>query len=61
GFLPAHHSVRDLMHQAALANDIDPDRLGFTHSVEVIKRKPPAFKAGFSPSEDAHAPTADNP
>jgi hypothetical protein len=61
GFLLAHYSVRELMHQAALANDIDPDRLSFTHTVEVIKRKLPAFKAGFSPSENAHAPTADNP
>jgi hypothetical protein len=58
--LLAHYSVRELMHQAALANDIDPDRLSFTHSIEVIKRKLPAFKAGFSPSEDAHAPTADS-
>jgi hypothetical protein len=61
GFLPARYSVRELMHRAAPANDIDPDRLGFAHSAEVIKRKPPAFKEGVSPPEDAHAPTADNP
>jgi hypothetical protein len=47
--------------QIALANDIDPERLSFTHSIEVIKRKLPAYTAGFSPSEDAPAPTADNP
>jgi IS4 transposase len=61
GFMLAHYSVRELMHQAALANDIDPDRLSFTHSIEVIKRKLPAYKVGFSPSEDAPAPTTDNP
>jgi len=50
GFLLAHYCVRQLMHEAALANDIDPDELSFTHAVEVIKRKLPAFKSGFSPS-----------
>ena len=33
------------MHKAALKADIDPDGLSFTHSVRVIRRKPPHFVA----------------
>ena len=51
GFLLAHFCTRQLMHEAALANDIEPLRLSFSHTVEIIKRKLPAStKAGFSPS-----------
>ena len=37
GLLIAHFVIRFLMHEAALLVDIDPDRLSFTHAVEVIK------------------------
>jgi hypothetical protein len=37
GLLIAHFVVRFIMHEAALMADIDPDRLSFTHAIEVIK------------------------
>ncbi len=37
GLLIAHFVIRFLMHEAALLADIDPDRLSFTHAIEVIK------------------------
>jgi hypothetical protein len=42
-FLLAYFSVRGVMHEAALQADEDPDRLCFLHSVNVIRRKIPAF------------------
>lgn len=39
GLLLAHFAVRALMHEAALEVDEDPDRLSFTHSLGVIRRK----------------------
>lgn len=55
GFLLAHYVVRDLMHEAALEAEIDPDELSFTHSVRVIRRKIQAARslpgaAPFPPS-----------
>jgi IS4 transposase len=49
GLLLAHFAVRDLMHQAALGADIDPDRVSFVHAVRVVRRKLPRF-VPFSPS-----------
>jgi len=46
GLLLAHRAVRTLMSRAARGAQIDPDRLSFTHSVRVLRRKlasPPAF------------------
>ena len=37
GILLAHYAVRWLMHQAALRQGIDPDRLSFVHAIEVIR------------------------
>ena len=45
GFLMAHFAVRGLMHEAALKEGIDPDRLSFIHSVRVLRRKLPQFVA----------------
>jgi len=42
-FLLAYFSVRGVMHEAALEANEDPDRLSFLHSVNVIRRKIPAF------------------
>ncbi|MCA1790079.1 MAG: IS4 family transposase [Thioalkalivibrio sp.] len=49
GILLAHFALRGLMHQAALRGGRDPDRLSFTHTVNVVKRTLPRF-AAFSPS-----------
>jgi hypothetical protein len=45
GLVLAHFAVRALMHEAALLDDVDPDRLSFVHSVRVIRRKIPIFPA----------------
>ena len=50
GFLLAHFCARQLMHEAAIVNDIEPDRLSFTHTIEILKRKLPVANAAFSPS-----------
>jgi len=38
GMLLLHHGIRFLMHQAAVQDDLDPDRLSFSHAVEVIQQ-----------------------
>jgi hypothetical protein len=46
GLLLAHRAVRTLMCRAANGLQIDPDRLSFTHSLRVVRRRlaqPPAF------------------
>lgn len=37
GLLLAHYALRFLMHQAALQANVDPDRLSFIHTIEVIQ------------------------
>jgi len=49
GFLLAHFVLRGLMHEAALAAGEDPDRLSFTHTVRVLRRRLPLLVA-FPPS-----------
>jgi hypothetical protein len=39
GMLLVHHAIRRLMHQAALAVDVDPDRLSFTRSLRIVRRQ----------------------
>ena len=46
----AHFAVRGLMHEAAIAADVDPDQLSFVHAVRVIRRKLPLYVA-IPPSE----------
>lgn len=36
GLLLAHYAIRSLMHQAALLADVDPLRLSFTHTVQLV-------------------------
>lgn len=48
GILLAHFALRGLMHEAALRGERDPDRISFTHTVNVIRRTLPRF-AAFSP------------
>jgi len=52
GLMMAHFAIRELMHQAALKADEDPDRLSFLHAVRVIRRKLAAFNA-LPPGEAA--------
>lgn len=54
GLLLAHFAVRGLMHEASQKAEIDPDRLSFTHSLHVLRRKLPAFSA-IPPSAAPHA------
>lgn len=48
GLLLAHRAVRSLMCRAARGAQLDPDRLSFTHSVRVIRRKL-AHRPAFPP------------
>jgi len=46
GMMLAHRTVRGLMNEAALRQNLDPDRLSFAHAIRVIRRKlvaTPAF------------------
>jgi len=49
GLLLAHRAVRTLMCRAAHGAKLDPDRLSFTHSVRVLRRKL-APRPAFPPS-----------
>jgi hypothetical protein len=49
GLLITHYGIRQLMAEAADQADLDPDRLSFTRSVNVIRRQVTS-QAGFSPS-----------
>jgi hypothetical protein len=39
GMLLVHLAIRRLMHQAAVAGDVDPDQLSFTRSLRVVRRQ----------------------
>lgn len=52
GYLLTHFTIRSLMHQAALKNHCDPDKLSFVGAVRVICRKITA--AHFPPPADAN-------
>ena len=39
GMMLAHRAVRTLMNEAARHQHVDPERLSFTHSLRVIRRK----------------------
>lgn len=45
GMMLAHLAVRCPMNEAALRHNIDPDRLSFTHSIRVNRRKLVAMPA----------------
>lgn len=51
GLLLDHHAIRQLMHQAALHEGVDPDRLSFTRSLRVVRRQVPA-QAALSPGTE---------
>ena len=54
GLLLVHYAVRGVMHEAALEADEDPDRISFTHSLNVIRRHLPRF-GSFPPSIDSRS------
>jgi len=45
GLMMTHFAIRGLMHEAALQDREDPDRLSFLHAVRVVRRKLPQFVA----------------
>lgn len=47
GLLMAHFAIRGLMHEAALQENEDPDRLSFIHAVRVVRRKVMGFGSIF--------------
>lgn len=55
GLLLAHRAVRELMHRAACEAGEDPDRISFTHTVNIVRRKLAAAPA-LSPSEGRKVP-----
>lgn len=63
GILLAHFALRGLMHEAALRGGRDPDRISFTHTLNVVRRTLPRF-AALPPSgvaKDARGRAAGNP
>lgn len=40
-----HFAIRGLMHEAALHAKEDPDRLSYTHTVRILRRRLPQFGA----------------
>jgi hypothetical protein len=46
--LLVHYAIRALLHQAALEDDLDPDRLSFTGTLRIVRRHL-ASHAAFSP------------
>ena len=52
GMMMAHFAIRGLMHEAALKDEVDPDRLSFLHAVRVVRRKMTRF-ASIPPYEEA--------
>lgn len=52
GYLLTHFTIRSLMHQAALKNHCDPDKLSFVEAVRVVCRKITA--AHFPPPADGN-------
>jgi len=45
GVLLAHNAIRALMHEAALAIDVDPRTLSFMHAVRVVRETIPLMRA----------------
>ncbi len=39
GILTLHRALRKLIHDAALTEGLDPDRLSFTHTVKIVRRQ----------------------
>lgn len=50
GLMIAHRTLRSLMHEAALRQNLDPDEISLVHTIRLVKRTMPS-RASFSPSE----------
>jgi len=50
GLLLAHFALRGLMHEVALKEDVDPDRLSCLHAVRVVRRTLPRAAVAIPPS-----------
>jgi len=50
GLLLTHYAIRSIMHEAALAAKLDPDRLSFIRSLRAVRRSTRA-STGFSPHD----------
>jgi IS4 transposase len=48
GLMIAHRVLRSLMHEAALRQNLDPDKISMVHTIRVVKRTMPS-RASFSP------------
>jgi hypothetical protein len=59
GYLCTHYAIRQLMHDAALLGDLDPDRLSFTRSLRAARRSTRSHP-GFSPPVPAGRASADD-
>jgi hypothetical protein len=57
GYLCTHYAIRRLMHDAALAADLDPDRLSFIRSLRAARRSTRSHP-GFSPPDPRRRPPA---
>src|ERR1035438_9115682 len=55
GLMMTHFAIRGLMHEAALQDREDPDRLSLVHAVRVVRRKLPRFVA-IPPSGEKSVP-----
>ncbi|KQC39062.1 hypothetical protein UK82_07775, partial [Frankia sp. ACN1ag] len=55
GVLLLHRALRKLIHDTALVEGIDPDRLSFTHTVKVVRRQV-VRRALFPPPPDGPDP-----
>jgi len=56
GLLLTHFAIRGLMHEAALEAQEDPDRLSYTHTVRVLRRRLPQCGAIPPSAPESAAP-----
>ncbi len=60
GMIMVHYTIRAVMYEAAASVKIDPDKLSFTHTKNVIERNLPKFGA-FPPSAIVRAHSQGSP
>ncbi len=53
GFMMAHFAIRGLMHEAALKDDFNSDRLSYLRAFRVVRPKLPTYSA--NPSQNRKA------
>lgn len=45
GLMLTHFAIRQVMHEAALQAETDPDQLSYTHTVRILRRRLPQYSA----------------